>query len=238
MKAKCNHAGSRGDHAHISMMKSVQLTLATKYSPDKMKRVLVAATQTPAEAVLCLRAGISRTSLRYWLTLSKEGKSGDPFDIKIGDGRVERFHILFAEAIETGLDVIEHTLYELSTGTFRSVLDHHGIVQYKLDPFLVELGCKGEEAYLLDKNGEPVPYTKPIVDPETGRWFMSRRRPEIYGNKQVVEHEHRGGVLVLGATMTSEQLDKTFGGPQKIVDVEFEPIPNAVVVVPEPENKV
>jgi transposase-like protein len=57
--------------------------------------------------VIARKAGVSTNTLRYWMTLSREGYVGDPFDIKLEDGRTERFHILFEDAIREGFDKVE-----------------------------------------------------------------------------------------------------------------------------------
>jgi len=164
--------------------------------------------------------------LRYWVILSREGYPGDPFDIKLEDGRTERFHILFEDAIEEGFDKVEHVAHEMATGMAREVLVYQGKVSYKKDPFLLELGLTGDAANLLDNNGDPIPETKPFVDPEMVRFMLSRRRPDKYGNRSKVSHEQKGGVLVLGSPMNSAELEKAYGGPQKLVDVEFENLPS------------
>ena len=107
----------------------------------------------------------------------------------------ERFHILFEDAIQEGFDKVKHMAFKMTTGMAREVLDYQGKVSYnKKDPFLLELGLTGDAANLLDENGDPIPETKPLVDPKMVRWILSRRRPDQYGNRLKESHEHKGGV--------------------------------------------
>jgi hypothetical protein len=229
-KRKCRTVGSRALQASRakpgSSIKAAQLGLVTrKYAPQELKLVIKLAADTPVESVIAHRAGISTNALRYWNILSREGYPGDPFDIKLEDGRTERFHILFEDAIEEGFDKVEQVAYEMATGTAREVLDYQGKVCCKKDPFLLELGLTGDAANLLDKSGDPIPETKPFVDPEMVRFMLSRHRPDPYGNRPKASHEQKGGVLVLGPPMNSAELEKAYGGTQKLVDVEFEKLP-------------
>ena len=54
------------------------------------------------------------------------------------------------------------------------------------------------------------------------RWLLERLRPHKYGKHRKIDVTHEGGVLVLGPTLNSEQLEKEFGGKQQIQDVEFD----------------
>jgi hypothetical protein len=205
-----------------------------KYSPQYLKSIIAAAADVPAEAVICRKVGISRTMLRYCLKRSQEGRAGDMFDVEVKDGHAERFHILYEDAIDAGYDRHQQHANDLALGAAREVLEHHGRVVYKSDPVLLSFGLKGADAYLLDKDGSPVPETRPVggaVQAEMTRWILTHVRPKQYGTKVQVEHEHKGGIVVVSAPRTPDQLEKTFGGGQKIVDVEFEALP------PPPEKK-
>jgi hypothetical protein len=103
-------------------------------------------------------------------------------------------------------------------------LEYQGKVTYKKDRKLVAQGLPEEETYLLDENGERIPETIPFFDPEMARWILEKRRPEIYG-KRPKEPRQTGSVLVVGNPMTTEEFEKCFGGPQPIVEVEFEGLP-------------
>jgi hypothetical protein len=217
----------RDEMAHTSVMTEVATGLLTrKYTPEVLKKAIAAAVKLPVIAHVCRETGLSRHLLRYYIGLSK--KNHPAFNIVVDEhGNTEKFHVLFEDAMQEGFDRVETMAYNLATGMAREVLDYQGKVTYKSDPELLALGLRGEDAYLRDENGDPVPETKPLMDPEMVRWILARRRPDDYGNKMKVEHEHKGGVLVVGAQMTPQQIEQSFGGQQKIVDVEFDEIPAA-----------
>jgi hypothetical protein len=125
-KRKCHAVGSRKLQASGakpgSAIKSAFLGLITrKYAPEKLKLVLKLAADVPNERVICRRAGMSKSTLRYALMGSREGQPGDIFDIKLEYGGTERFHILFEDTIEAATDKIEEMAFEMATGTFRKI---------------------------------------------------------------------------------------------------------------------
>jgi hypothetical protein len=158
---------------------------------------------------------------------SRDGHSGDVFDMKTGDGFTERFHILFEDAIETGFGKVKQAASELAMGKARRVLEYQGQITYKKGSNLVAQGLSEEGTYLLDENGDRIPETVPITDPEMIRWLLERRKPEVYGKrpKRTEEPPRTGGALVVGNPMSREEYEKLFGGPQPMVDVEFEGLP-------------
>ena len=201
--------------------------ITRKYAPQKLRLVLKLAEQFPDETVIAHEAGMSKSALRYALMGSREGHPGDPFDIKLEDGTTERFHILFEDAIEAGIGKVEQAAFELATGQARRVLEYQGKITYKKDRHLVALGYPEDETYILDENGDRIPETVPIIDPEMIRWLLERRKREVYGKgpKAPKEPGRMGGVLVVGAPLTREEFEKQHGGPQPLVEVEFEGLP-------------
>jgi hypothetical protein len=235
-KRKYHSVGSRElkarGHQPGSAIKSAQLSLVTrKYAPQKLRFVVELARVFPIETVIAREAGMSKSALRYALMGSREGHPGDLFDMEIDDGIgnsiTERFHILFEDAIEEGFSKIEAEAFELAMGRARKVLEYQGKITYKQDPRLVAQGLPKEETYILDENGNRVPETIPIIDPEMIRWLLARWKPEIYGKrpKAPEDPERRGGVLVVGNPMSREAYEKRFGGPQPLVEVELEGLP-------------
>ena len=219
--------GSREIDSRKGVIPQAAMSLAQrKYAPSTLRLILKLAVDNPVESQIASQAGMSITALRYCVQLSRKGQPGDIFDLQASDGRIERFHNLFADAVETGWLGLEDYARKAATGMLREVLSDRGRVQYKTDPELVGLGFTGEEAYLRDENNEPIPETIPITDFEMTRFLLKARFPERYGTRMQVEHEHRGGVLVVGAPMSNEQIEKTFGGSQKLIDVEFEEVPD------------
>lgn len=210
--------------------------LATrKYGPKYFRLILKIAAKNPVEAQIASGAGMSITSLRYMLKLSRAGRPGDIFDVKMADGRVERLHILFEDAVETGWGEVEHKAFKAATGQEKELLTDRGRVQYKYDRDLLALGMTGEAAYLLDEFGDPVPETIPLLDLEMIRWLLSRRMPEKYGNKQQIDvnHKHNHGVLVVGIPKTSKELEETYGSMRHdtIEDVPFTVVEGDTAVV-------
>jgi hypothetical protein len=231
-KRKCHSIGSRALKARGyqpgSAIKSAQIGLIMrKYAPQKLRLVLRLAEQFPDETVIAHAAGMTKSALRYMLMGSRQGHPGDPFDMKIEDGLTERFHILFEDAIEAGFGKVEQAAFELAMGLARRVLEYQGKITYKQDPGLVALGYPEEETYILDENGERIPETVPVRDPEMIRFLLARWKPEIYGKraKAPKEPQRTGGVLVVENPMSREEYEKRFGGPQPIVGVEFEGLP-------------
>ena len=110
-----------------------------------MRRILNAAKESPVMTVICKRAGVSRTLIKYWLALSRKGRRGDFFDLPI-DGNfdnIERFHVLFEDAMESAWDSVEQKAFNLATGVEREILNHQGHVTYKYDPILLAFGIGG-----------------------------------------------------------------------------------------------
>jgi hypothetical protein len=225
---KCHWVGSRKMARPGSAIKSAQLGLVMrKYAPERLRLVLKLAREFPVETVIAHEAGMSKSALRYALMGSREGHPGDPFDMKLEDGTTERFHILFEDAVEEGFGKLEQAAFELATGKAERVLQYQGKITYKQDRRLVALGYSEEETYILDENGDRIPETIPVRDPEMIRWLLERRKPEIYGKraKAPKEPQRTGGVLVVGNPMSREEYERRFCGPQPLVDVEIEGLP-------------
>lgn len=186
---------------------------ARKNTPERLNRILNAARDMPVANSVCLRAGISYTTLKYWLQKSLEGAPGDGFDITLAeeaDGDVEtvRFHEAWDTALTAGVEKVEHTVMQRAMG-YREVLTFQGRVIYQQDPALIALGFTGTEAYLLDKDGAPVPETVEKMDPDLAMFILKQRKPTVYGPKSTVDFNVKGGVLVVGTTIKNpEDLQK------------------------------
>jgi hypothetical protein len=229
---KCHSVGSRKLVKPGSAIKSAQISLVMrKYAPQKLRLVLELAKVLPYEPVIAHEAGMSTSALRYALMGSREGHPGDVFDMQVDDGLgnriTERFHTLFEDALEEGFGKVETAAYELATGQTKRVLEYQGRITYQQDPDLVALGFSKEQSYIRDEYGNPIPETVPFQDPEMVRWLLERWKPEVYGKrpKPPKDAERTGGVLVVGNPMTREEFERHFGGPQPLVDVEFEGLP-------------
>jgi hypothetical protein len=175
-----------------------------KNSPERLQRILDACADMPINNSVCTRAGISVTTLKYWLQKSEDGTPGDGFDVPTGmeegEGPVTtRFHEAWDSAIELGTDRVEAAMFHRAIG-YREVMTFQGRVMYQMDPDMLRLGLTGAEAYLKDEFGAPIPETVEKQDPDLQMFIMKGRRAKFYGDKKQVDLNVRGGVLVVGMT--------------------------------------
>lgn len=180
----------------------------------------------PVVRVICERASISRDGLAYWIKKSQAGQlgCGDGFDLVI-DGTTRRFHEWYYDAFQDGVDLVEEAGFKLGMGKYKEVLTFKGRVQYQIDPELEALGFEGSEAWLRDENGKPIPETIEKLDPDMTRFILKAHRPDTYVNTQKIDVTHKGGVLVVGAKISSETFEKKFIEKQDQpppIDVQFE----------------
>jgi len=194
---------------------------AKKNTPEMLRRLLSYAAEMPVGTTAARRAGISYTTLRYWLQKSLEGKPGDGFDVVMGDAdengtedNTERFHIAWDRAMEMGVGLVQEATIKRAMG-YEEVLTYRGRVQYQYDPekcaLSRELGLPEfvPENYLLDEFGAPRPETVWKIDPDLAMFILKTHMPEKYGNKASVDVNVRGGVLVVGVrAATSEALNQ------------------------------
>lgn len=166
-----------------------------KYAPENLMRIVKCAAEMPVNSDICMRTGVSQSSLKLFLKKSREGQP--EFMLTVDDMRVP-FHELFEQAIEAGVEKVERAAFALAYGTQKKVLHHQGRVQYRIDPKLEACGFEGDEALLRDANGKPVPETIPLQDPDMIRFILKARKRDVYGDKATVDHNVRGGVLVVG----------------------------------------
>lgn len=173
-----------------------------KNTPERLKQIIQFATEMPVANSICMRANISTTTLKFWLQKSKEGAPGDGFDLLPEEDSNDedipiRFHEAFENAVESGLQLVENAAFRRAIG-YREELTYQGRVIYKLDPRLQTLGYEGVDAYLLDRNGAPVPETVFKQDPDLMMFIMERRMKDKYGKNASVDVNVKGGVLVVG----------------------------------------
>ncbi len=181
---------------------------ARRNTPEMLKRILSYAAEMPVGQTVARRAGISYTTLKYWLQKSSEGKSGDGFDVILGDndenetGDTIRFHLAWDDALSAGVALVERATIQRAMG-YEEVLTYRGQVVYKYDEEkLSEARMLGTpefipQNYLLDKYGAPVPETVWKMDPDLAMFILKTHKPEKYGNKATVDVNVRGGVLVV-----------------------------------------
>lgn len=184
-----------------------------KNTQERLQRLINAISENGVINSACLRAGISNSTLKYWLQKSLEGSSGDGFDMELGlndegpDGDTIRFHEAWDFAIMSGIGKLEAATMKRAMG-YREVLTYQGRVIYQLDPVLQRLGFEGVDAYLLDAFGAPIPETVEKMDPDLAMFMLKARHPD-YNPKTTVDMNVRGGVLVVPARMvTSADLNE------------------------------
>lgn len=197
-------------------------------SPARLKNLLTAIGEMPVATDACMRAGISYSTLKYWLTKSNEGAPGDGFDVAVMPGEDPiRFHDAWESAMLYGVERVEKAAIDKALGVLEP-LTFQGRVIYKLDPDLLSLGFAGHEAYLKDANGQPVPETVLKQDPDLMQFILKARKPDVYGTKQQIDVNHRGGVLVVSAVATSSAAlaENSADFRADAVDAEFEDLSN------------
>jgi hypothetical protein len=197
----------KASRAVLERSRSINL-IPRKNTPERLRQILKCATEMPVANSICMRSGISVTTLKYWLQKSKDGGPGDGYDIiptAEGDEPIPiRFHEAFDAAIEGGLQLVEAAAFQRAIG-FREVLTFQGRVVYQKDPELVALGFDGPEAYLLDEFGAPIPETVLRQDPDLMMFIMERRMKDKYGKNSQVDVNVKGGVLVVGVRAESSE---------------------------------
>ena len=192
---------------------------AKKNTPEMLTRILNYAAEVPVGASVALRAGISYSTLRYWLTKSSEGASGDGFDVAMGENdetgtedNTLRFHVAWDFAMMAGAEKVKAATMQRATG-YLEPLTYQGRVQYKWDPEKLatsrEFGLPEfvPENYLLDEFNAPVPETVFKMDPDLAMFVLKALHPEF--KPKAIDVNVRGGVLVVGMrAATSEALNE------------------------------
>jgi hypothetical protein len=167
-----------------------------KLSPERMRIVLDSLRKYPILSDAARKAGVHRKTLEYWMKCSAAGQ--DQYDVE-WRGETWKFHEHCEAAMHEADDKVVGALIARATG-YDEIVTYRGRVIYQMDEFLLELGYQGRDAYLKDKNGNPVPQTIRKVDTKAGRWVLERLRPEVWGKNRKIDVPHQGGVLVVGAT--------------------------------------
>jgi hypothetical protein len=197
---------------------------------QKMKRVLAAIQELAVENSACLRAGISITTLKYWLQQSSEGLPG--YDIPLDEGEENEtgsvpFHEAWDLAFTVGIQRLEAVGMRRAMG-YRETLTYQGRVMYRLDPRLQALGFEGVDAYLLDEFGAPIPETIDKIDTDLWLAIMKARLPQVYGNKTSVDFNVRGGVLAIPIAMpgasptTVNDIEENYRRSKKLPEIAFD----------------
>jgi hypothetical protein len=156
-----------------------------KLSPERMRIVLDSLRELPILSDAANKAGIHRKTLAYWIKRSAAGDAG--YDIE-WQGLEWRFHEHCKSAMDEAHDKLLEAALDMAMGS----------AVYKIDPFLLDLGYQGPDAYLRDENGDPVLETVRKANPKMLRFLLEWMRPDRWGKHRKRDVPHNGGVLVIG----------------------------------------
>jgi hypothetical protein len=156
-----------------------------KLSPERMRVVLECLREYPVLSDAASKAGIHRKTLEYWIKCSEAGNDG--YDIE-WQGEIWRFHEHCQTAIEEPHDRILDAAWNIAMGR----------VIYKTDPFLVDLGCQGPDAYLKNENGNFIPEAFCAPNPKMIRFLLAWKRPEKWGKHRNIDVPQKCGVVIIG----------------------------------------
>jgi len=194
-----------------------------RYTPGTLLLIIKRVAISPSLTDVCEAARISTDTLDYWLMLSKTKPEHNAFNVTI-NGETRRFHQWYNEARQACTNKVLNHVYETASGQAREQSRFRGRLVYKEDPELLKLlgpTFAGTSAvYLRDENGNAIPEDFPFRDMETARWWLTYMMPETFGKTQRIDVTHRGGVLVVGAKMKPEELER-YANAAPVHDVEF-----------------
>ena len=193
-----------------------------KNSPERLTKLLNYVVQFPSISRACAMAGLSVTTLKYYLVKSEKGTPGDGFDLTYGE-ETKRFHQHFADCRDAAIQMVEDAYVRRAVNGYYETLSDKGRVIYQIDPALSGLGLTGPDAYLLDDDGKPIPERIEHQDPEVMEKVLRAYRRDRWGTHDKLDVNFRGGVMVVGMRAKSskdiEELEKeTLAAP---LDVEF-----------------
>ena len=166
-----------------------------KLSPDIMRIILDSLREAPILWHAAMKARIHRKTLKYWMDRSAAGDAG--YDVE-WEGLEWRFHEHCESAIGEAHQKLLDDMFQRAWLGYDKVLTRRGRVVYKIDQGLVGLGYQGPEAYLKDKDGNPIPETVRKVDTKAMRFILEWYRPDAWGKRPKIDAPREGGVLVIG----------------------------------------
>lgn len=179
-----------------------------KNSPERMEYLCRRIELFPNVSQAVAFAGISVSTLKYWLAKSEKGRPGDGFDLELDD-RKGRFHEHWREALDSGVQLVEDSFVDRALNGYYETLSDKGRVQYQYDKDLINLGLTGPDAYLLDEEGRPIPERIHLQDPDVMQAVLKAFRRDRWGQHDKLDVTHRGGVMVVTApALSSKELEE------------------------------
>jgi hypothetical protein len=163
-------------------------------SPESMRLVLDSLRKCPVIRDAARETGLHRKTIERWIKCSRAGHDG--YDVE-WQGFTWRFHEAYGVAVDEAHEILEGEL-------LWSAIE----VVFKTDPFLVDLGFQGEDAYATDEHGNFIPEGIRIRDGRMALHWLSRKRPETYGKPPKCRRRgmlQSGTVLVIGQTTKKPQ---------------------------------
>ena len=154
---------------------------APKLSPKLMRIVIQSLQELPNLARAAAKAGIHRKTLEYWIKRSRAGDDG--YDVE-WEGVLWRFHNHCEVAMGAQFDKLLGIVWQRAMG-----------VVFKVDPFLVDLGYRGYEAYARDKNGNLIIETRGRPNGKMIRYFLEMVRPWKWGDPAKIKAPRRRFIL-------------------------------------------
>lgn len=172
-----------------------------KNSPERLTKLLNYIVQFPQIKRACAMAGLSVTTLKYYLVKSEKGAPGDGFDLTYGD-ETKRFHLHFADCRDAAVQEVEDAYISYGLKHYE-ILSDKGRVIYQIDPALAGLGITGPDSYLLDEDNRPIPERIEKQDPEVMEKVLRAYRRDRWGQHDKLDVTLRGGVMVVGVRAKS-----------------------------------
>ena len=163
-------------------------------SPESMRLVLDSLRKCPVIRDAAGETGLHRKTIERWIKCSRAGHDG--YDVE-WQGFTWRFHEAYEVAVDEAHEMLEGEL-------LGSAIE----VVFKTDPFLVDLGFQGKDAYATDEHGNFIPEGIRIRDGRMALRWLSRKRRETYGKPPKRRRRgmlQSGNVLVIGQTTKKPQ---------------------------------
>lgn len=158
-------------------------------SPESMRFVLDSLRKCPVIRNAAREGGLHRKTIERWIKCSRAGHDG--YDVE-WQGFTWRFHEASEVAVDEAHETLEGNVLELAIE-----------VVFKTDPFLVDLGFQGRDAYATDEHGNFIREGMRIRNMRLALLWLGWKRPEIWGKPPKRRKSgilQNGGVLVIGHT--------------------------------------